>query len=176
MNIRLKRTPGLYLVGFMACGKTTIGRLAAARLGWSFADLDDDIEAAHAAKISDIFTTHGEAGFRRMETEALRARVSGIAAGQPTVLALGGGAFVEPASYELVQNNGVSIWLDCPFDVLAARVLGATHRPLARDPQKFAELFAARQAFYRRADFRIAIEGDDPAPAVDALLALPLFQ
>ena len=83
MNIRLKRTPGLYLVGFMGCGKTTIGRLAAARLGWSFADLDDDIEAAEGATISEIFAKRGEAEFRRIEAEALRARVCEIATRPP---------------------------------------------------------------------------------------------
>ncbi len=79
MNIRLKHTPGLYLVGFMGCGKSTIGHLAAARLGWRFADLDADIEAAENAAISDIFDTRGETEFRRMETEALRARAMEIA-------------------------------------------------------------------------------------------------
>jgi shikimate kinase len=176
MNIRLKRTPGLYLVGFMGCGKTTIGRLAAARLGWTFADLDDDIEAAEGIAISEIFAVRGEAEFRRIETEALRVRVCEIAAGRPTVLALGGGAFVQAANYELIENHGVSVWLDCPLDVLEARVQCATHRPLARDPKKFVELFEVRRAFYSRADFRIPVEGYDPAGAVDALLALPLFQ
>ncbi len=176
MNIRLKRTPGLYLVGFMGCGKTTIGRLAAGRLGWSFVDLDDDIEAAEGVSISAIFATRGEAEFRRIETEALRARVGEIAAGKPTVLALGGGAFVQPANYELIENHGVSVWLDCPLDVLEARVQCATHRPLARDPKKFAELFEARRPFYSRADYRVPVGGYDAGGAVDALLALPLFQ
>ena len=176
MNIRLKRTPGLYLVGFMGCGKTTIGRLAAARLGWSFVDLDDDIETAEGVAISEIFATRGEAEFRRIETDALKARVVEIAAGRPAVLALGGGAFVQRANYELVESHGVSVWLDAPLDVLEARVRRSTHRPLARDPRKFAELFEARRPFYSRADFRISIEGDNPAAAVDALLALPLFR
>jgi shikimate kinase len=176
MNLRLKRTPGLYLVGFMGCGKTTIGRLAAARLGWSFADLDDDIEAAEGVTITGIFAGRGEAEFRRIESEALRARVCQISAGRPTVLALGGGAFVQPANYELIEQHGVSVWLDCPLDVLQARVSGATHRPLARDPKRFAELFEARRPFYSRADYRLPIETDDAAAAVDALLALPLFQ
>lgn len=176
MNIRLKRTPGLYLVGFMGSGKTTVGRLAAARLGWTFADLDDDIEAAEGVSISEIFAARGEAEFRRIETEALRARVCEIAAGRPTVLALGGGAFVQPANYELIENHGVSVWLDCPLPVLEARVQCAGHRPLARDPKKFAELYEARRPFYSRADFRVPVEEYDPAGAVDALLALPLFQ
>ena len=70
----------------------------------------------------------------------------------------------------------MSVWLDCPLDVLEARVQFATHRPLARDPKKFAELFEARRVFYSRADFRIPVEGYDPGGAVEALLALPLFQ
>ena len=55
MKLKLKRTPGIYLVGFMGCGKTTIGRMYAEEIGWRFADLDDDIEAQHRAIISELF-------------------------------------------------------------------------------------------------------------------------
>lgn len=176
MNIRLKRTPGIYVVGFMASGKTTIGRRAAARLGWTFADLDDDIEAGQQMPIPGIFAARGEREFRRIENEALRARLNTIASGHSTVLAVGGGAFVEPANYDLLQANGVSVWLDCPLEVARRRVEQATHRPLARDPATFARLYEERLPFYRRADFRVAVGGDDPDPAVEAILALPIFR
>jgi shikimate kinase len=176
MITKLKRSPGIYVVGFMAVGKTTIARLLAERLGWGFADLDEDIEAAAGSAITTIFETRGEAEFRRIETEALRTRVRAIEHGCPTVLALGGGAFVQPENFELIENNGVTVWLDCPLEIVRRRVAAAAHRPLARDPVQFETLYQARRQSYARADHRIVIETDDPATAVDTVLALPIFR
>ena len=92
MILKLKRTPGIYLVGFMGSGKTTIGRHLADELGWSFADLDADIEAEQGTTIAQIFDTRGEDEFRRIETAAIQKRVRMIEKGRPMVLALGGGA------------------------------------------------------------------------------------
>jgi len=175
VTLKLKQTPGLYLIGFMASGKTTIGRLLADRLGWSFADIDEDIEASHQRSIADIFDTLGEEVFRRMESEALQARVRAVARGMPTVMALGGGAAAQPQNMELIANHGVTIWLSCPFDTVVRRVGESSSRPLARDRKRFEELFHARQQAYGRADYRIDIETDDPAIVVDAILKLPLF-
>ena len=175
MILKLKRTPGIYLVGFMASGKTTIGRLLADDLGWSFADLDEDIEAQAGTSISEIFDKRGEEEFRRIETDAIRKRIRLIEKGRPMVVALGGGAFVQPANFELLENNGISVWLDCPFATVSERVNRASHRPLARDENKFRELYEARRDAYQRADFRIEISGDDPAPAVASILSLPIF-
>src|ERR1700680_778109 len=93
MILKLKRTPGIYLVGFMASGKTTIGRLLADELGWSFADLDQDIETEQKVSVGEIFEQRGEDEFRRLEKEAVRRRVGDVERGKPTVVALGGGAF-----------------------------------------------------------------------------------
>lgn len=175
MILKLKRTPGIFLVGFMACGKSTIGRLLADTLGWSFADIDEDIERQARRSISDIFEIQGEEAFRRLEREAIAARVLRIEGGQPTVVALGGGAFARPENYELVAANGVSIWLDCPLEVLLRRIIGDTARPLARDLERFKQLYEARLPAYRRADFRVAITGNDPLVAVNEILKLPIF-
>lgn len=176
MILKLKRTPGIYLVGFMGSGKSTIGRLLADRIGWHFVDLDAEIEATQAMSILEIFEMRGEAGFRRVEREKMRALVRAIECGRPTVLALGGGAIVQPENYALVENNGVTIWLDCPFETVRRRVEPASHRPLARDPVSFAQLYETRRESYARADYRIPIESDDPAVAVEAALRLPLFK
>lgn len=176
MILKLKRTPGIYLVGFMASGKSSIGRLLADRIGWHFCDLDEEIEAEHNVRIAQLFDTHGEAEFRRIEHAAMRAKVKAIERGVPTVMALGGGAFVQSANYALLENNGITIWLDCPFEVVKRRLGETSHRPLARDPENFARLYETRRDGYARADYRIAIESDDAAVTVDALLALPLFQ
>lgn len=176
MNLRLKRTPGIYLVGFMGSGKSTIGRLLAERLGWSFFDTDEEIEAAGRMTVAEIFAARGEPEFRRIETEIVRRHVAWVERGRPAVLALGGGAFVEPSNRELLLNNGVTVWLDCPFEVVNRRVAQASHRPLARDPEKFAALYDSRREVYRLADARIRIESDDPAAAVEAILSHPLLR
>ncbi len=175
MILKLKRTPGIFLVGFMGCGKTTVGRQLADRLGWSFVDIDDDIEAAAQCSINEIFDSRGEAEFRKLEHEAIVSRVRHIEQGRPAVVALGGGAFVQQNNYELVSTNGISIWLDCPLDLLWRRIAEDTSRPLARDPEKFTQLYESRRDAYARADYHIVITSDDPAPVLEKILALPIF-
>ena len=82
MILKLKRTPGIYLTGFMASGKTTIGRLLAEELGWHFCDLDEQIEAQQGTSIAQIFDTLGEQEFRRIESEAIRAHVRSVERGR----------------------------------------------------------------------------------------------
>ncbi len=172
MNGGLERARGVFLVGFMGCGKTTVGRLLAEELGWTFADLDDDIEARENAAISRIFAERGEAEFRRIETECLKARVEEIRASRPLVVAAGGGAYTQARNRELVAAGGVAIWLDCPFERIEKRVAGFTHRPLARDPEAFRKLYDARRTAYALADYRVATKSDDPAEAVREILKL----
>ncbi len=175
MIVKLARTPGIYLVGFMGSGKSTVGRLLADRLGWNFVDLDEEIEAQQRMRIGEIFDRYGEAYFRRLEHEALRRHVRAIQRGEPTVLALGGGAFAQPENYALIEENGISIWLDCPLEVARRRIEQDTNRPLARDPAKFEQLYHARRASYARADYRIEVTGEDPEQIVEAILRLPAF-
>jgi shikimate kinase len=176
MNLRLKRTPGIYLVGFMASGKSTIGRALARHIGWSFFDSDDEIEAAEKVPISEIFDTRGEAEFRRIEAAIVRQHVRSIERGRPAVLALGGGAFVTESNRQLVMSNGVAVWLDCPWETVHRRVGQASHRPLARDPETLRQLYDDRRAVYALADVHIPIEGDDAAVAVEAILRHPIFK
>jgi shikimate kinase len=176
MNLRLKQTPGIYLLGFMGSGKSTVGRHLARRLGWSFFDLDDEIEAAERTTIARIFDERGEAEFRRIESVMLASHVRLIECGRPAVLALGGGAFLASANRELAANHGVTVWLDCDFDRIARRVAQATHRPLARDPDKLAALFNQRRDIYRLADVHVPVETDDAEAVAGAILAHPLFR
>jgi shikimate kinase len=179
MNLRLKRTPGIYLVGFMASGKSTVARHLAHRMGWNFFDTDCEIERAEQTTIAELFEQRGEPEFRRIETEILKQHVRWIERGRPAVLALGGGAFTVQENRELLGEHGVSVWLDCPFDTVQRRLAaqqGGAVRPLARDPEKFAALYEARTELYRLADVRVAIEGDDPEETVNAILAGPIFR
>jgi shikimate kinase len=175
MILKLKRTPGIYLVGFMASGKTTIGRLLAHELGWHFADLDADIEASEGTPIAEIFDQRGEEEFRKIEHQAVGKRVREVVQGRPMVVALGGGAFAQRANHDLLEANGVTIWLDCPFDVVRTRVQDSSHRPLARDPNEFQRLYENRRDVYNTADFRVPIDSDDAGAVVAQILKLPIF-
>ncbi|MSV34221.1 MAG: shikimate kinase [Bryobacterales bacterium] len=176
MLLKLKQTPGIYLVGFMGCGKSTIGARLADELGWSFFDLDQEIEKAAGEPVTEIFKRHGEAEFRRLETEALKQRVQDVRGGRPQVVALGGGAFTVQDNYELATTHGVTIWLDAPLDVIEKRIAVETHRPLAADPVRFRALYEDRRQAYARADYRIETFDLEKDYVVARILALPLFQ
>jgi shikimate kinase len=175
MNLKLKRTPGIYLIGFMGSGKSTIGRMLADEIGWRFADLDDDIEMQQRRSISEIFTNSGEAEFRRIEHEALAKRVRSVRCGAPTVLAVGGGAFTKKENVDLLVENGVTVWIDAAFAVVKSRVGQCEHRPLAKDPVKFEQLYRSRREFYSKAEYRLEVKEDNSRKALAELLKLPLF-
>src|SRR5260370_2350569 len=175
MILKLKRTPGIYLTGFMGSGKTTVGRMLAEKIGWRFVDIDEDIETAQKTSISSLFETVGEAEFRRIEAEAIRRRVLKVQSGHPMVVALGGGTFTQPAIVELLHNSGVTIWLAVAFAAVKRRVDLASHPPLAPDPQKFQELFEARRVFYEKAEYRVPVAEDNSRLALEHILELPIF-
>src|SRR5580692_3470246 len=143
MDNKLKRAPGVYLTGFMGSGKTTVARMLADRLGWDFLDLDAEIEASEETTIARLFEARGEVEFRRIETETLRKVMRRIECGVPCVIALGGGTFVQPVNAKLLEEHGISVWLDCPFETIEARIMDeariaeADSRPLASDRERF---------------------------------------
>jgi shikimate kinase len=175
MTLKLKRTPGLYLVGFMASGKTTIGRALADEIGWPFVDIDSEIEAREGKKISEIFSERGELAFREVESAVIRSHVNHIESGQPRVVALGGGAFVQPRNWDLIINNGVTVWLDCPLDTVRRRLGDDTTRPLAANRNGLAQLFEDRRPLYARADYRVPVDTDHIPAIIQRILELPLF-
>ena len=181
MDNKLKRAPGVYLAGFMGSGKTTVARVLADRLGWDFIDLDAEIEATEQSTIAHLFETKGEPEFRRIETEALRNVMRRIERGVPSVIALGGGSFAQPVNAELLENHGISIWLDCSFETIEARIDGdarileADSRPLARDREQFRRLYEERRAAYGLATYRIDADCEVEL-AVDLILGLPCWK
>ena len=175
MILKLKRTPGLFVVGFMGAGKSTVGRSLARHLGWRFADLDEDIASREQMSISEIFEKRGEDEFRRAEHEALQRRITEVSRGVPWVIAVGGGCYAQADNLDLIQNHGITIWLDAPLEMLRSRVGGSVSRPLARDPVRFEELFNARRPAYEKADYRIPISAGGSDAAVEEILKLPLF-
>ena len=132
------------LVGFMGAGKTTFGREVASRLGRPFLDLDKAIEERAGKSIADLFAERGESGFRAIEEHAVRVA---LAAPEPSVLALGGGA-VTSAANRAELERAVVVLIDVDVESAWARVRHSS-RPLARDEGEFRRLYAERQPIYR---------------------------
>lgn len=137
------------LTGFMGSGKTTVGRLLAARLQWSFADLDDAVELQQGLRVSEIFEQHGEPVFRRAEAEAL----AGLLEQSKVVIALGGGAAFTPTVRELIANvSGTTVvHLHAGFDVLEQRCRLQALDPTATARPLIGDSLAARSRYGERA-------------------------
>ena len=141
----------IYLVGFMAAGKTTVARALSARLGWRAEDVDELIEARERRPIAEIFARQGEPYFRGVEREILKL----LLPLRHAVVATGGGTFVDADTRAAINMDGLSIWLDVPFESLLARLPADGRRPLAADRAQMERLFAVRQAAYAQAHLRI---------------------
>ncbi len=152
----------VFLVGFMASGKSTVGQELARRLGWGFVDLDARIESREGQTVPQIFRERGEAGFRLAETSALTDLLT-ESLKHSVVVALGGGAFVQQTNRELLRH-WPSVFLEAPVSELWQRSLtDGIERPLRGDPDQFAQLYAERLPFYREATVTIVTSGKDPA-------------
>jgi shikimate kinase len=156
----------VFLVGFMGAGKSSVGRTLARRLQWLFEDLDDRIEQREGRTVPEIFRTTGETDFRRAERGALREVLEEIrAGGDARIVALGGGAFAQPAIAALLQAARVpTIFLDAPVEELWQRCQDqactqGTERPLLSSMDRFSELYRARRQGYLRATLRIETGG-----------------
>jgi shikimate kinase len=141
----------IYLVGFMAAGKSTVARSLSARLGWRAEDVDELIEARERRTISDIFARHGEPYFRSVERDILKL----LLPLRHVVVATGGGTFMDPENRAAINMDGFSVWLDVPFELILARVPADGRRPLAADRAQMERLFALRQTAYSQAHLRI---------------------
>ena len=141
----------IYLVGFMAAGKSTVARSVAARLGWRAEDVDELIEARERRTVADIFARQGEPHFRALERDILKL----LLPLRHVVVATGGGTFMDAENRAAMNLDGLSIWLDVPFDQLLTRLPADGRRPLAADRTQMERLFAVRRAAYAQAHIRI---------------------
>ena len=161
----------VFLVGFMAAGKSKVGRLLARSLGCPFRDLDSDIAAHEGQPVAEMILQHGEAHFRERETAALER----CAALDPVVVATGGGAFTLERNRRLISDLGRSVWLDPPWEILCRRAEGShRRRPLFESPEQARALYEARLDSYRLADVRVRTKGFEPAKVVAASVAAEL--
>lgn len=158
----------LYLVGMMGCGKTTLGRKLAHRLGYRFLDTDALIEQTTGQSITDLFANQGEVAFRQLETQVL----AQVAAHTCLVVATGGGIVTQRLNWSYLQH-GIVVWLDVPVPVLAARLAGDSTRPLLNGVDlgaKLESLLAERKDLYTQADLRIEYEGKSVGKTCDRIL------
>jgi shikimate kinase len=152
----------VYLVGFMAAGKTSVGRALARRLDWKFIDIDELIERQEHMTIAEIFARHGEPYFRAAE----RAVVADQLPTRHVVVATGGGTFVDPQNRAAIRGDGVSVWLDAPLERVIARMPADGRRPLAGDRADLERLYEGRRLAYEQAHVRL----DAGRAGVDALV------
>jgi len=141
----------IYLVGFMATGKSAAGKEFARKKKLRFLDLDELIELRERRTISDIFAKDGEPCFRRIEKRTLKE----VAREQGFVVACGGGIVIDPENIRIMKDSGKVICLQATPEVILKRASGCAHRPLLNvsDPGKQIELLLKLRApYYARAD------------------------
>jgi shikimate kinase len=158
----------LWLVGFMASGKTVVGRELAARLGWGFVDTDERVVETSGRTIEAIFRECGEGRFRELEWDVLLS----LAAIRRTVVAAGGGLFLGVPQRRLMKRTGVVAWLDVPLSIAAARIGAGPERPLwpASDAALRRVLFERRRAVYALADVRVDGASGGPRDVAQSVL------
>jgi shikimate kinase len=159
----LPRLPNIIIIGLMGCGKSTVGRIVASKLGYQFADTDSIVCAESLSTIPKIFEREGEAGFRLRESAALR-RLLGS---RNHVIATGGGIVTQPHNLPLLRHLGFIVWLQADPKVLAARTSSSNDRPLLQQEEdplaKLERLLGARSELYAQlADLRIPTDELSP--------------
>lgn len=168
------RVPGvriIVLVGFMAAGKTTVGRRLAARLGWEFVDLDEMITTRSGRTPAALIREEGVAAFRELEAEATAA----LAGREELVLAPGGGWVTRPELAERLGPHAVRVWLRISPETAVRRAAAeatAVDRPLLEGPgapvERAGALLAEREPLYRAAELHVDAEAD-PDDIVDEI-------
>lgn len=154
------------LIGFMGSGKTTVGRLVAARLGYPFLDLDERIQAQRGLSVRRIFQTEGEEAFRELESSALRE----LSARRRVVVAAGGGAPVREVNRWFFRESR-TFYLEISFAEFQRRTASSPDRPLrGRPTRELSALFESRLPVYRELGDRVVSEGRAPAQVVEEIL------
>lgn len=155
----------IVLVGMMGAGKTTLGRLLAARHGLAFIDADEELERRTGATIPLIFAMEGEAGFREREARLIEE----LLAGDDLVIATGGGVVTHPTNRQRFKRRGIVVYLYAPLEILWERLQHDKSRPLLQvtDPKaRLAELLAVRDPWYREVADLVVATSDGRSSAV----------
>ncbi len=169
------RTHRVTLIGYRGTGKTTVARLLAARLGWSWVDADAYLEAKHGQTIREIFAAEGEVGFREKEAAVL----AELAGRERQVLAAGGGVVIRLENRARLRRSGFVVWLTADAATIHARLQADPTTSDRRPPLTAAcglaeieQLLADRAPLYREcADLTVDTTGRSPDDIVEIILA-----
>jgi XRE family aerobic/anaerobic benzoate catabolism transcriptional regulator len=172
--LRRSSFAGIALIGLRGAGKSTLGKMLAKKIGWSFVELNKEIEAQNGLSVAEIIALYGQEGFRRMEQAALGQL---LARKELMVLATGGGIVSEPPTFDLILSSFYTIWLKAEPEEHMARVRGQGDlRPMADDRSAMAELrtiLLSREPLYARASAVVDTAGltvdDAAARLIDAV-------
>jgi XRE family aerobic/anaerobic benzoate catabolism transcriptional regulator len=163
-----RRAPAaIALLGVRGAGKSTVGALLAERLGVPFVELDQRIEQTAGLRLGELFELHGEAHYRRLERDELRA----VLDGSPIVLATGGSIVSDSATYSLLRERARTVWLRARAEDHWDRVVSqGDRRPMGENPHAFhqlRDLLGAREPLYARAHHVVQTTGRSVEQVVD---------
>lgn len=152
----------VYLCGFMGCGKTTIGKILAEKLGCEFYDMDEYIVEREGMKIPEIFAEKGERYFRGAETDAIRQLAE-----KRGIIACGGGAMLKKENAEIAAENGITVYIDVPFAVCYGRISGDKNRPIvmSNTKEELEFIYDSRIPLYRE-NSAVTVSGDGTAEEI----------
>ncbi|MBP2651160.1 MAG: Shikimate kinase [Firmicutes bacterium] len=167
----MRHLKNIVLIGFMGSGKTSIGRLLAAKVGRRFIDVDKEIENEAGMTITDMFAAHGEAYFRQKEAEYILL----VSHRRSAVIATGGGVVLNHENIKNLGKNGVIISLSASVDTILERTGRRSTRPLLNRPDRadvIAKLLADRTELYNQADYIINTDGVTPQKITEEIIVL----
>jgi len=159
----------IYLIGFMGAGKTSDGWRLAKKLGWKFLDLDEEIERGERRLVAEIFRDDGEAGFRQIERNYLK-QFSSPGAAEKSVIALGGGTFLDPENRAVAESTGLTVWLKVSFSTVAGRVKIDGTRPKFPSKEQAELLYQNREPYYALAKVHISTDHGTPETVADEII------
>ena len=161
----------IVLIGMMGSGKTTVGKQLAELLGWTFIDLDEEIEKRENKKISQIFNDNGEQYFRKTEKEAIKEFINN----EKTILSLGGGAFENEESQKLLKEKSTVIFLKASCQKIFERIKNEIHRPLLHKNfsiETIEFILQKRQKNYEKAHYKIVTDNKTPQEITNDILGV----
>lgn len=159
----------VFLCGFMGCGKSTIGKLLAEKLGCGFVDMDNYIVEKQGMSIPQMFSEKGEDYFRNAETDAVRELSA-----KPGVIACGGGAMLRKVNADIANSAGTVVFIDVPFESCYERISGDKNRPLVANNTKeeLNLIFDGRAPIYRE-NSAVAVDGSgSPKEIADRIISI----
>jgi shikimate kinase len=152
----------------MGCGKTSVGWRLARKLGWKFIDLDEEIERDECRSVADIFRDDGETRFRQIERDCLK-RLSSSPSTEKSVMALGGGTFLDPENRAVAETTGLTVWLKVSFSTVAGRVKIDGTRPKFSSKEQAESLYQSREPYYALAKLHVSTDEGTPEAVADEI-------